>query len=142
MDTFRFGFKISAFFLLKYFPGNTLMSSLFPDNFIFVLAYVFVRFCCLVPFYYWNYWPKQLIRSLKWSRFGKYFKMILLNTSTLVVWMASMKYWQLHWSFLSLKIETIAVCVFDPSSSHVFYPDSSRLYSPQVQHLKCLNPPH
>lgn len=45
MDTFRFDFKISAFLLLKYFPGNTLMSSLFPDNFIFVLAYVFVRFC-------------------------------------------------------------------------------------------------
>ena len=52
-------------------------------------------------------------------------KMILLKTSTLVVWMASVKYLQSPLNFLFLKIETIALCASDPSCSHSLPLESS-----------------
>ena len=71
----------------------------------------------------------------KWYCFGHYFKMILLKTSTLVVWMASVKYLQSHLNFLSLKTETIGFCASEPL-------DSSMVNGRWAQRLKCLYPPH
>ena len=132
MNIFHHYFKISVLLFLTDFSGHTLLSSLFPRSFVFALANVFASFYCVlspfllkllskavkqVPMTIWSY--------SKWYCFGKYFKMILIKTSTLVGWMASVKYLQSLLNFLSLKIETIALCASDPSSSHSLHLDSS-----------------